>query len=474
MNARAWPLQYRIVIPFVLVAVVTASGAAFVSQALLKRALESRVLAQLIDASAVAARSEFALNGSILQSIKEITGDDVITFTSGGEIVASTIDASAQQPLIAAIFAAHRDAPSADDATVLREVACPDSPCYVAYRRVSNRPFTVVALVAHTSEIRSARRAITRTIAIAAALGLVALGVISQIVARRVTAPLAELVAFARNVSAGTSGTRARAGTDEIGRLAAAFNDMLNRLEQTREALIRSEKLGLAGLLAARVAHDIRNPLSSIKMQAQLLRTRVQGDESRAMLQSLLHDVDQIEVVIQGLLELASPGEVRLELQQVNDLLRDILDLLRPQFQHRKIQVELQLAAGIPALPLDSTRFKQAVRNVIANAVEAMPGGGTLRVSTRLVEDGSTLLLEIQDDGVGVDPVVLDRVFDPFVSTKREGVGLGLVNTKATVERHGGRIELAPHQPRGTRVTISLPTIAAATRASISPTNLNG
>jgi nitrogen fixation/metabolism regulation signal transduction histidine kinase len=108
-------------------------------------------------------------------------------------------------------------------------------------------------------------------------LSLTAMIVVSQFVAQRVSKPLAELVGFARDVSDGTAHRRAPAGDDEIGQLGAAFNDMLDRIEHSRKALVQSEKLGLAGLMAARVAHDIRNPLSSIKMQTQLLKQRVTG-----------------------------------------------------------------------------------------------------------------------------------------------------------------------------------------------------
>ena len=101
--------------------------------------------------------------------------------------------------------------------------------------------------------------------------------------------------------------------------------------------------------------------------------------------------------------------------------------------------------------------MKQALVNIINNAADAMPTGGTLSVTTRNSGGGSTLHMDICDDGTGVDPAIRDRVFDAFVSTKRDGVGLGLVNAKAVVDMHGGFIELAPREPKGTRVTITLP-----------------
>jgi signal transduction histidine kinase len=251
-------------------------------------------------------------------------------------------------------------------------------------------------------------------------------------------------------------------GNDEIGTLASAFNDMLDRLEKAQGALVQSEKLALAGLMSARVAHDIRNPLSSLRMQAQLLRSRVSNSEGQTMLQSMLHDVDRVESVVRGLLELAKPGENRLTPVDFNDVIRRVLDHLTLQFTHRKIVLSMDLSSGLPAIPLDAERFEQAFLNVISNATEAMQNGGTLHVSTGLEDGTGAILLSVCDDGIGVAPDMLDKVFDPFVSSKREGVGLGLVNTKAVVESHGGRVQLAPRVPRGTCVTISLPVPKAA------------
>jgi signal transduction histidine kinase len=273
-----------------------------------------------------------------------------------------------------------------------------------------------------------------------------------------VTAPLAALVGFAHGVSSGDTSRRAPVGEDEVGRLGAAFNEMLDRVEQSQAALVRSEKLALAGLLAARVAHDIRNPLSSIKMQTQLLQARTRGDrESQAIATAALRDIDTVESVIRDLLEIARPGGLTPVATDLNTVVRELLKQLAPQLAHRKIVVDVRLDDSIPAIQLDADRFRQALLNVIVNAADAMPTGGTLGVASRRSPGGSTVELDVCDDGIGVDPAVLDRVFDPFVSTKRDGVGLGLVNSKAVVENHGGRIELAHRAPKGTRATIWLP-----------------
>ena len=455
MPAIRLRLHHRIVIPVVFVALATTAIAAFVSLSVTRRALEARVVSQLAGASLAVSRSDFAVNQTILRRVKEITGADVMTYTLDGRVLATTAADDAGASLFATVSADRSISSASEGSTVVRQTTCATVPCYVAYTRLTTSPNTVVALVEEASELNAATTAIQRTILLSAALGGVVLVLVSQVVAARVTRPLDRLLVFTREVAGGSTERRAPVGNDEIGALAGAFNDMLDRLEAAQKAVVRSEKLALTGFLAARVAHDIRNPLSSLKMQAQLLRSRVPPGEGQLMVGAILHGVDQVESVVRGLLELARPGEVNARSTPLNEVVREVLEHMRLQLDHSKIAVAADLAPSLPPIPLDAPRFKQALLNVITNALEAMPGGGTLQVTTR--KEDNAVLLSICDDGIGVDPAMLDSVFDPFVSSKRDGVGLGLVNTKSIVESHGGTVLLTSRNPRGTCVSISLP-----------------
>lgn len=449
-------LHHRIVIPFAVVALVATSASAFLALLVVSRAFEARIQSQILNTSDVISRGGFAFNPAILRSVKAITGADVVAFDDGGAVLSTTVDPALRDRLIRTVTsgdAAH-DARAAGVAGLVRELDC-DAPCYVAYRPASDRPGVLVAVIVETTEAAAAIRTVARTILATALTSLAALVLISQVVARRVTAPLEQLVLFTHNVAGGGRG-RAHAGTDEVGRLGQAFNEMLDRLDASQSALVRSEKLALAGLLAARVAHDIRNPLASMKIHAQLLESRVKGDaRSGTLVGAVLDDISQLESVIRDLIELARPGEIRRMPADLNALIRTVLRQLDARLLHRKVAVQLDLPARLPLVNIDPERLSQALLNVISNAVDAMPNGGTLDIHTRAT--GDHVVLDIEDDGVGIDADILDRVFDPFVSSKPGGVGLGLVNAKAVVESHGGRIAVAPRQPHGTRAIISLP-----------------
>jgi len=173
------------------------------------------------------------------------------------------------------------------------------------------------------------------------------------------------------------------------------------------------------------------------------------------LVSAVLHDISQVESVIRDLIELARPGELRLVPVDLNAVIRVTIRQLDARLSHRKVTPSLVLPDRLPLVMIDTERFTQALLNVIINAIDAMPEGGTLTVTTH-AEAGS-VIVDVDDEGVGIDPALVDRVFDPFVSSKPEGVGLGLVNARAVVEGHGGRIQLSPRQPRGTRARIILP-----------------
>lgn len=452
----AWRLRlhHRLVLPFAVVALVATAASAFLTLSVVSRAFERRILTQILNTADVISRGGFAFNPAIIRSVRSITGAEVITFDEGGNVLSSTVDSSRPE-LIRAVTgsSAVAEARSAGPAGLVTQISC-DAPCYVAYRPVTDRPGVLLAIVMESAESIAAVQAAARSILMAAVASVFALIFVSQFVARRVTAPIADLVRFSQE--AGGTSRRAREGDDEVGRLGRAFNQMLDRMDESKVLKVRNEKLALAGLFAARVAHDIRNPLASMKINAQLLESGVKGDPKKAnLVNAMLYDVSQVESVIRDLIELARPGELRRVPADLNSVIRATVRQLDIRLTHRKVRTTLLLPDRLPPVSIDTERFGQVLTNVFINAIDAMPNGGMLTVSTR--SDGADFVIEVDDDGEGIDPAMVARVFDPFVSTKPEGVGLGLVNAKAVVEGHGGRIALTPRQPCGTRARIVMP-----------------
>lgn len=437
-----------------MAALAAMSISAYLTRQVTQAAIRERIESQVVSAASLLAQSGFALTPAVIGSVRAIADADVLTFDRTGAVLTSTMDSRRAEIIAGALRTAIADA--SPGSPVIREVPC-DGECHAAVEIMRARPELAVAVVARGTELAVATRGLTRTILAGGVVGLALLLLVGQLVARQVTAPIERLVQFTQAAGEGDLAERADEGGDEVGRLGRAFNGMLNRLAASREALIRNEKLALAGLFSARVAHDIRNPLSSIKMQTQLLQRRLGAGDDRtaASLAAISGDILQVESVVRNLLEVARPGAVRRRPADLNALVRRCLDQTGERLSYRNIRQDVRLAEHLPTLPLDTERLQQAILNVIHNAADAITEGGVLQVTT--AAGPAAVTLSIVDDGEGVPAEVLTRVFDPFVTTKPDGVGLGLVNARDVVEQHGGTISLAPEAPRGTRVTITLP-----------------
>jgi len=450
-------IQYKIVIPFTLLFIGGILATTLVSISFMSRNLESRLATQLDDASRMFSRGEFALNSAMLVNLKNVIGADVITYQRDRTVLATTLTGSGSKRLIDAVLTngIHEHTAAKNPEFVLRDIVMDSRPYKIGYRTLGSPPDTVIAVIADTSDLAATEKAIANRLLLITALIVALVGFVSQLIARSVTAPTLRLVDFTKRIAAGDRTGKATVDSgDEIGALAAAFNEMLEQLRRSEEKLLESEKLALTGVLAARVAHEIRNPLSAIKMQAQLLQTLKSTGDEQELLQTMLRHIERLEWVVRGMLDLGSAEQLDLRKEDLREVLDEVLRLTGAQLKHRKIEVEKKYDP-IPEIMLDRNRLKVALLNLIQNASEAMTTGG--RLELRVLRRQEHIRVEIEDNGAGLNPSVRNRLFSPFVSTKPEGVGLGLVNTKNIIERHHGTVQLTPRDGQGTRAVIELP-----------------
>ena len=219
--------------------------------------------------------------------------------------------------------------------------------------------------------------------------------------------------------------------------------------------VVRQERLAAMGTLASGVAHEIRNPLSSIKGFATYFRTKFEpGSKDHDLAEVMIGEADRLNRVVSELLELTRPSELRLAGTVPADLLTHALRLVEDDCRSRGIAVQTRFGDVGPVV-LDADRMLQAVLNLLLNAIQAMPDGGTLSVSAQAVRD--RLELRVADTGSGIPREDLDRVFDPYFTTKNQGTGLGLATVRTVVEAHGGRVRIVSEPGRGTEVTLDLP-----------------
>jgi len=279
---------------------------------------------------------------------------------------------------------------------------------------------------------------------------------------RRTLRPLTQFSDTCAAISSGKleQVTTARA-YGEIHALENTFNHMVHALREKElvEAKLRqAQRLSALGNLAAGVAHDVRNPLNAIKLLSSHAIDTIEENgngHARKSLQTIQQEVVRLESIVSSFLSLAKESELRPEVQRIDTLLEECVQLFTKDAEERGVRMVTELRAGSAELMIDPKHWKRAILNVLLNALEACPPGGRVRLFSRMTD--RAVEIEIRDDGPGMPREVIDRVFDPYYTTKPGGTGLGLSITRGIVEEHGGAIELSSSEGQGVQVLITVP-----------------
>jgi len=256
------------------------------------------------------------------------------------------------------------------------------------------------------------------------------------------------------------------AGSAAIGitnaRLYQAERELRSLLEQSRLQLVQSDKLAATGRLAASLAHEINNPLQAIHNSLQLmLDFPLEIKEQREYLQIADEEIQRLMGMVTSILEFARPPRREMEPTDVNSIIDRVLTLAAKYLQHRDVSVQRNLAPDLPSIVAAPDELEQVVINLVLNAVDAMPDGGAVSVSSAVADDGR-VALKFRDTGHGIEEAHLERIFEPFFSTREKGTGLGLAISRNVVERHGGEITVESELDKGAEFTVLLPVKAEA------------
>ena len=227
-------------------------------------------------------------------------------------------------------------------------------------------------------------------------------------------------------------------------------------MRNQQRQLVANEAMVAVGEMAAAVAHGIRNPLASIRTSAELWAD-VKSGEAQEQARDIVAEVDRLELWVRSLLTYADQGRAKLEPIDLNGLLTAAVEGYQREFVRLNIQTKFELYEGMPRIIGDSGLLVQMFNSIIANAIEAMPRGGTLAMRSRPAENKRAIELEIGDTGMGMAPEQLQKIFQPFITSKRKGLGLGLALVKRTMERIGGSIRVDSQIGRGTQAMLVFP-----------------
>lgn len=302
-------------------------------------------------------------------------------------------------------------------------------------------------------------------------IGLVGLAISvggTALLSRGITGPLKKLVDAMVKISKGEFTQQIDIDSkDEIGNLAQSFNDMSyqllltrKRMEEANKKLIQAEKLASIGRISAGIAHEIRNPLTSVKLNIQKLSQSDRLDEIEKEHLSLSQEgIVQMEKFIKDLLDFTRASELNLNHFSIEQILDESIKIVADSLELKKIVLKKDYEQGLPKVLVDGDKMRQVFLNVLRNAYETAEEGGRIKISLSLLKDesGKKIKVEIADNGSGIPPEKREIIFEPFYTTKSSGIGLGLPNARKIIEQHKGSIKVKDDFKQGACFEILIP-----------------
>jgi two-component system NtrC family sensor kinase len=314
-------------------------------------------------------------------------------------------------------------------------------------------------------------------------------GAIVVLFPKKITKPILRLVNATKSVGSGEYSYRVESlgGSNEIDELISSFNKMLQNIQVTHEdnvklleqtkrfnevleekieeatkdikemqnELIKTERLATIGEVAAKIAHEIKNPLSGISIALELMKNKTPDDDQRQKVSEILSEVARLDRIIKDMLQIAKPPELYLRTTSPNEIVEKAIALVSTKADERRIKIDKDLSCG-DSFCLDPEKIEQVLLNLLLNGIDSIDGtGGNITVQTEILKN--ELHIKVSDSGCGIREVEIEKLFQPFYSTKRNGTGLGLAISKRIIESHRGRIIVKSEIGKGSVFTLVIP-----------------
>ena len=465
----------KLFLAFVAAAIVPVLALALVSRAYMANLMLGNIENEATRLATVAGRVFQDLRAFVGQSA---VADDLIVWLS--RVVAQDVNIFDGSRLLASsernLFASGL-LPSRTPGEVYRAIFLDGRPSFVGRERAGGLEYLIAAtpvqlegreavltipLASRQQETQEQIEELDRRVLLAAILFIMVGAGIGYYMAERIADPVNRLMRATRRIARGDLDARVLAtSSDELRRLVEAFNQMADDLQRQRAELERTNRLQAWADMARQVAHDIKNPLTPIQLNAEHLR-RVHLDQGKPLgavmddcVANILGQVRLLRQIASEFSSFATSPQPRPVDTQLGDLVDEVVEPYRTGLGGR-VTIDTHVPASLPTLAIDRTLIGRALTNIIENGLHAMPSGGTMTIDAALAPE-RRVQLRVTDTGMGMDAEAVAKIFEPYFSTKATGTGLGLTIAKRNVEANGGSISVVSEKGRGTSVTVSLP-----------------
>lgn len=455
-------IRTKIVLPYTILLALFTALVSVITINLIYKQIDERLDEQMEQEIEIISSMGFMLNDEFLAKsrISDVIGRDIIVYMPNGEVIATNLPRDSLDNIMPFINTPDIENILTYNTSFIKNIRLSNRPYKVIYHRIESldlKSYLIFSIMTSTEDIDETKRRSAITVIIVAVSGIILVTIIGSLIAFSISAPIKELVKATEKIASGDLSVVADVKThDEISVLAKSFNQMTSELKASRDRLVQSERLAVLGQLTASIAHEIRNPLTSMKMVVQLLKKKLQDNQACSeSLQVILDEIDRLNIIVNGLLDSARPMELNIKQANIIEVMNEVIRLMKPNLRHRKIDIKvLEQSENIPEVMIDTDRMKQVFMNIIINSMQAMPDGGMIAVKYEYYKNKNEILIEISDTGFGMSEEVLRHVYDPFFSAKSGGTGLGLTNVKRILDLHKADIQIESVEGQGTTVQI--------------------
>ena len=430
-----WPLRHQILWPLAGSMLVTLAAASMLTAYLQARQQEAEIAAQLEALSETLRRSNFPLTNQVLEQMRGLSGAEFLLSDASGPRLATAGVISLLEQAMPQV-----DGPGSTG-RLGTSVSVADESYFHRVVDLGSRSAISPASTLHVFyPERSWREARSKAVQPALIVGMAAVGlaaVLASVLARRWSHPIARLQRQIAGMAEGDY-TRIRLPerNDELRDLVSSANALAAQLTNLTAAVRRSERLAVLGQLSGGMAHDLRNTVTGARMALQLHGRRCGADDES--LEVALRQMGLIEEYLRRFLAAGKPEQLQRANIDLAELIEETVRLIEPACHHRRVRLEVAVASDLSAVWADAGQMRQLLLNLLLNGLEAAGAGGWVRVT--MSQTSTSTRFSIVDSGPGVDPVIRERLFEPFATTKAEGLGLGLAVARQVVEAHGGTI----------------------------------
>src|SRR5450432_625046 len=402
----------------------------------------------------------YDVNAAVAEELKKSTGGSELLFVCEGRVIASTLDAG--PTAIAA-----RNLQTVKEGDRVSDGAVEYAQWQTSLLDIEGKPIGQLWILRSFEGVRAGLANLRSRIILVWVFAIVAGLAMTFLLARKLVEPVKELDRAASEVSRQNYGYRVKTdGEDELGRLAKTFNTMCDSIQQARAELVRQEQISTIGRLSSSIVHDLRNPLAAIYGGAEML---VDSELSEAQMKRLAGNIyrasRRIQGLLQDLLHVSRGKSATPELARLREVVSASVESVQEAAEAKGVRISIAIPEEIE-LSLERNRIERVFINLMANAVEAMPEGGEIRISAKIVRGEA--LVEVEDNGPGIAPEIRASLFQPFVTAgKKNGLGLGLALARQTVLDHGGDMWVESEPGCGATFLIRFPVLVAVPRLAV-------